>query len=617
MATNFSSAAQSALSGGRSSIFGTGATLADLISARNLASAGRGLDAAHTISELESSIADAERALEVQRDVQTAVDVAAAAKDLHSVSRILGKDLPSTGEVATGALTSMAGKTLPGAIALTASSFVPEGFRKYDPVARTADLVTTTVDKIPGVSAVNRGITAVGDLIGDIPGAETASRIAGVGSQLPDFFLKGIGKALVSPFSSAGRESEYVDKVAALKEYLRPLVLNNQLSTEDLEGHEIGNVPYLRASPEQGYMPHFQATSNFPEYKGMTVRELRQTPEGKEAFADLASIKTGEEDVRKYEAADEALEQDLLTTDPFTGERLPGHKVKAGLMGGRLFSQETDDVIPWEEARSLHDRGELLVYPHDGETDWAGDPVNYHRPRTYSDFPEGTWPFDTQKSRGDQARYDAIDMGWVDRFGEIQPATADPLAAPSPKMVPQEGIYERPVVEEAPYKQPEPAQPAPRAYPVERPPVVRQTPTGQRVGRTRSHSFTPTAPDPDETRRMNALYGSVNTQAAPAYKTPLVTAREFVDSLDSTGGDYYLGALELPYQEYLASRPSAATSSINDLRPDFVKPELFGGRTGGSTFFPGPQSFNYQGGAVPAAKKPLRELDYSNVSGWK
>jgi len=117
---------------------------------------------------------------------------------------------------------------------------------------------------------------------------------------------------------------------------------------------------------------------------------------------------------------------------------------------------------------------------------------------------------------------------------------------------------------------------------------------------------------------MNALYGSVNTQAAPAYKTPLVTAREFVDSLDSTGGDYYLGALELPYQEYLASRPSAATSSINDLRPDFVKPELFGGRTGGSTFFPGPPSFNYQGGgSVPAVKKPLRELDYRNVSGWK
>ena len=308
MATNLQSASRAALNR-KPSTFGAGAAVADILSAQNLKKAGAGLQSANTIPELEKAIADGEKALGIQSKVQTAVDVADVAGNLSATSQVLSGNLPTVGNVAAQGAVQM----IPfGGLA---SAVIPD---KYDPIAKGANLLSGTVDKIPGVPTFNRGIAALGKGIKQIPGTGTASQIAGGLSVIPDQVLMAPVKVFKS-FSDAEQQSAHNDRVAAIQTHLQ--LLGNSL-TEDTW---IGTIPGTRsASYSGGAGGTFQ--TNVPI--NMTVSELRQDPAGREALANISSEISGVGQLQDIEAEENALMQDIMSTDPYTGEA-PMHNIKS------------------------------------------------------------------------------------------------------------------------------------------------------------------------------------------------------------------------------------------------------------------------------------------------
>ena len=59
----------------------------------------------------------------------------------------------------------------------------------------------------------------------------------------------------------------------------------------------------------------------------MTGSELRQDPAGREAFANISSEITGVGQLQDIEAEENTLMQDIMSTDPYTGEA-PMHNIK-------------------------------------------------------------------------------------------------------------------------------------------------------------------------------------------------------------------------------------------------------------------------------------------------
>jgi len=323
MATNLQSASRAALNSDGPSILDAGAAVGGLLDNRNLEKVNQEvlnvlMDGGATIEEMESTLEKAKRAQNIHKKVQTVGEVSNISRGLTEAGNFFQGKIPDSGTFASGAVYSAAG---PWSLASWAMDKAGAG--DYDPLrylAKGAGKVTgATVGKV-----VDPLIEGTNKLIRKVPGAVPTGKALSVTGGMPKTIFHTIKEAAKSPFSSTARESEYADRVAALKDYLRPLILNNQL-TED---YQLGEIGYLRGLPEHGDMPSFQAASTFHDYKGMTVRELRQTPEGEAALADLSQEISGSQDVARIEAEENALMQDIMSTDPYTGET-PMHNIKS------------------------------------------------------------------------------------------------------------------------------------------------------------------------------------------------------------------------------------------------------------------------------------------------
>lgn len=312
MATNLQSASRAALNRDGPSILDAGAAVGGLLDKRNLEKVNQevlnALKPEATLAEMESALAKAKRAQEIHEGVQTAGKISSGAQTLGQASNVFSGNLPTVGNVAAQGAVQM----IPfGGLA---SALIKD---KYDPIAKGANLLSRTVDKVPGVSTVNRGIAALGRGIKQIPGTGTASQITGGLSVIPDQVLK-TPVDIFKSFSDAEQQSAHNDRVAAIQAHLQ--LLGNSL-TEDTW---VGTIPGTRsASYSGGAGGTFQ--TNVPI--NMTVSELRQDPAGREALANISSEISGVGQLQDIEAEENTLMQDIMSTDPYTGEA-PMHNIK-------------------------------------------------------------------------------------------------------------------------------------------------------------------------------------------------------------------------------------------------------------------------------------------------